>query len=116
MTTSNVRMLKALADPVRLRILDFLRNPPPGACTPERICAFDLEKHVGLRQPTISHHMKILADAGLVAAAKHGRWVYYELRSVAFQRLCRLLHKFQTETSGEPVLGRLRETGQEKGL
>src|SRR5512138_2373316 len=98
--TSNVSMLKALADPVRLRILDFLQDPPPGACSPERICAFDLEKHVGLRQPTVSHHMKILADAGLVSAAKHGRWVYYEIRPAAFRRLARLLAKYQTESSG----------------
>jgi ArsR family transcriptional regulator len=110
--TSNVRMLKALADPVRLRILDFLQDPPPGACSPERICAFDLEKHVGLRQPTVSHHMKILAGAGLVSATKHGRWVYYEISSVAFRRLVRLLTRYQTARSSPPVLGRLREAGQ----
>ena len=112
--TSDVRMLKALADPVRLRILDFLRDPPPGACSPERICAFDLEKHVGLRQPTVSHHMKILADAGLVSAEKHGRWVYYELCSAAFEELARLLRRYRVERSSSPVLGRLRETEPEE--
>lgn len=111
--TSTVRMLKALADPVRLRILDFLRDPPAGGCSPA-VCACHLEKHVGLRQPTVSHHMKILANAGLVSAQKHGRWVYYALCPAAFEALVGLLRKYQTERPCAPVLGRLGEAEQEE--
>lgn len=79
------RLFKALGDPVRLRILDFLRAPAAGCCTFEgQVCACDIERELGLSQATTSHHMKLLIDAGLVSATKRGRWMHYTLRSQAF--------------------------------
>ncbi|CAN5582815.1 hypothetical protein BH24DEI1_BH24DEI1_03370 [soil metagenome] len=77
---SLVYRLKALADPVRLRILDFLLEPVLSCCSREDgVCACDLETFLGLSQPTVSHHMKLLVQAELVTADKRGRWVYYAL-------------------------------------
>jgi len=61
-----------LADPVRLRLLSLLASAPAG-----EVCVCDLVAPVGRSQPTVSHHLKILADAGLVAGDKRGRWVWY---------------------------------------
>lgn len=71
--------LKALADPVRLRLLSFLAAQPEGEA-----CVCHLVEPVGLSQPTVSHHLKLLHDAGLVEREKRGAWVYYR---VANERL-----------------------------
>ena len=65
-------MLAALADPVRLRIVSILLAAPEGSC-----CGCDLEQPLGVSQPTVSHHLKVLREAGLVTGAKRGRWVHY---------------------------------------
>jgi ArsR family transcriptional regulator len=64
-------MFKALADPVRLRLLSLIAASP-GGCA----CSCDLEEPVGKSQPTVSHHLSVLADAGLITKAKQGRWVF----------------------------------------
>lgn len=90
--------LKALADPVRLQLLDFLRNPIPECCSvPGAVCACDFETPLGLSQPTISHHLKILVQAGLVNASKRGRWVYYQLNPEAFASITAHLTRFQQQ-------------------
>jgi ArsR family transcriptional regulator, arsenate/arsenite/antimonite-responsive transcriptional repressor len=61
----------ALADPIRLRLLSFITS-----ATGE-VCACDLVEPSGRSQPTVSHHMKILVDAGLVTREKRGLWVWY---------------------------------------
>ena len=61
----------ALADPVRLRLLSFI------ASADDEVCACDLVEPSGRSQPTVSHHMKILVDAGLVTREKRGLWVWY---------------------------------------
>lgn len=61
---------KALADPVRLRLLSLIAAAPGGTA-----CSCDLERPVGKSQPTVSHHLSILADAGLITKEKVGRWV-----------------------------------------
>src|SRR5688500_3945025 len=61
---------KALADPVRLRLLSLIAAAPEGTA-----CSCDLEEPVGKSQPTVSHHLAILADAGLITKEKVGRWV-----------------------------------------
>jgi ArsR family transcriptional regulator, arsenate/arsenite/antimonite-responsive transcriptional repressor len=66
---------KALGDPVRLRILNLLITASDG-----EICACDLVEPVGRSQPTVSHHLKVLREAGLVDAEKRGTWVYYRAR------------------------------------
>jgi ArsR family transcriptional regulator, arsenate/arsenite/antimonite-responsive transcriptional repressor len=61
---------KALADPVRLRLLSLIANAPDG-----RACSCDLEGPVGKTQSTVSHHLALLAEAGLITKEKLGRWV-----------------------------------------
>jgi ArsR family transcriptional regulator len=63
----------ALADPVRLRLLSFV------ASAGDEVCACDLVGPSGRSQPTVSHHMKILVDAGLVTREKRGLWVWYRV-------------------------------------
>jgi ArsR family transcriptional regulator, arsenate/arsenite/antimonite-responsive transcriptional repressor len=61
---------KALADPVRLRLLSLIAAAPGGTA-----CSCDLEEPVGKSQPTVSHHLSVLAEAGLITKEKVGRWV-----------------------------------------
>ena len=68
--------LKVLADPTRLAILEFLRDPAISCCSREDgVCGCDFKSFLGLTQPTVSHHMKQLVEAGFVKAEKRGRWV-----------------------------------------
>ncbi len=64
--------LKALADPTRLRLLSMIQ-----AHDGNEACVCDLTAPLGLTQPTISHHLKVLLDAGLVEREKRGQWAYY---------------------------------------
>ncbi len=64
----------ALADPIRLRLLSHI-----AASGADEVCACDLVEPSGRSQPTVSHHMKILVDAGLVKREKRGLWVWYRL-------------------------------------
>ena len=61
---------KALADPVRLRLLSLIAAAPAGSA-----CSCDLEEPVGRSQPTVSHHLGLLAEAGLITKERSGRWV-----------------------------------------
>jgi ArsR family transcriptional regulator, arsenate/arsenite/antimonite-responsive transcriptional repressor len=71
-------VFKALSDPARLRIVQYLASGQVGCCG-DGICACDLEELTGLTQPTVSHHMKCLASAGLVKSERRGKWMYYSL-------------------------------------
>jgi len=64
----------ALADPVRLRVLSILAAAPEG-----EVCVCDFVGPLGKSQPTVSHHLKILSEAGLVAGERRGKWVWYSL-------------------------------------
>jgi len=64
----------ALADPVRLRILSILASSSDG-----EVCVCDFVGPVGKSQPTVSHHLKILSEAGLVRGDRRGKWVWYSL-------------------------------------
>ena len=64
--------LRVLADPARLRLLSMIGANPDGEA-----CVCDLTAPIGLSQPTVSHHLKVLADAGLVGREKRGRWAYF---------------------------------------
>ncbi len=68
--------LKALADPQRLRILSLLAAQP----RQEPLCVCDIEAAFDLSQPTISHHLRVLRQAGLVDLTRRGLWHYYRLR------------------------------------
>ncbi|HUG88162.1 MAG TPA: metalloregulator ArsR/SmtB family transcription factor [Actinomycetota bacterium] len=75
--------LRVLADPARLRLVSII-GAGPGA----EACVCDLTEPMGLSQPTVSHHLKVLHEAGLLERERRGRWVYYRLvdgplRSVA---------------------------------
>jgi ArsR family transcriptional regulator len=64
----------ALADPVRLRVLSILAAAPEG-----EVCVCDFVAPLGKSQPTVSHHLRILSDAGLVHGDRRGKWVWYSL-------------------------------------
>jgi ArsR family transcriptional regulator, arsenate/arsenite/antimonite-responsive transcriptional repressor len=79
---------KALADPNRLYILEMLRKPVCCSITKDAgMCACDIESQLELSQPTISHHMKVLRDAGLVHAEKIGQWMFYKRNEQALKEL-----------------------------
>jgi ArsR family transcriptional regulator len=91
------RTLKALADPHRLTILEFLLEPIQSCCSrDEGVCACDLETFLGLSQPAVSHHMKLLVQAGFVRAQKRGKWVYYDLDPARFAALRAALARYET--------------------
>jgi ArsR family transcriptional regulator, arsenate/arsenite/antimonite-responsive transcriptional repressor len=80
------RTLKALADPTRLRLVSMVAAHYGGEA-----CVCELTEPLGLTQPTISHHLKILVDAGIFTRDKRGVWAYYVLRPAAFQALAAVL-------------------------
>jgi ArsR family transcriptional regulator len=67
-------VLKALADPVRLRLVSMIAAHDGGEA-----CVCELTEPLGLTQPTVSHHLKVLMDAGFLARSKRGTWAYYAL-------------------------------------
>lgn len=73
----------ALADPVRLRVLSIL-----AAATAGEVCVCDFVVPLGKSQPTISHHLKILSEAGLVRAERRTKWVWYSLNRDRLAALC----------------------------
>jgi ArsR family transcriptional regulator len=79
-------LLRALADPVRLRLMSLVGSHPGGEA-----CVCDLNDAFDLSQPTISHHLKVLHDAGLVEREKRGVWVYYRARPQALASLAALI-------------------------
>ena len=81
-----VPLVKALADPVRLRLLSLVASHADGEA-----CVCDLNDAFDLSQPTISHHLKLLHDAGLLDRDKRGVWVYYRLNTAALGDLAALL-------------------------
>jgi ArsR family transcriptional regulator, arsenate/arsenite/antimonite-responsive transcriptional repressor len=72
--TELARVLKALADPTRLRLVSMVAAHEGGEA-----CVCELTDPLGLTQPTISHHLKILVGAGILARDKRGKWAYYTL-------------------------------------
>ena len=66
--------LRVIADPARLRLVSILSAAETGEA-----CVCDLTAPLGLSQPTVSHHLKVLADAGLVSREQRGKWAYYRM-------------------------------------
>jgi len=79
-------MLKALADPVRLRLLSLVASHDGGEA-----CVCDLNDAFDLSQPTISHHLKVLHEAGLLEREKRGVWVYYRSSPTVMSSLAALI-------------------------
>ena len=78
--------LKALADPTRLRLVSMVAAHEGGEA-----CVCELTGPLGLTQPTVSHHLKILVDAGIFSRDKRGVWAYYALRPAALRALADIL-------------------------
>jgi ArsR family transcriptional regulator len=74
-------LFRSLADPARVRIMNML------ATSGEPVCVCDFVVPLGLSQPTVSHHLKKLTDAGLLEREQRGRWAYYSLKSDAARKL-----------------------------
>ena len=90
--------LKALADPARRRIIKLLRSK--GRCSCQQVsaadpgmCVCDLEEELKLTQPTITHHVQVLRQAGLISNRKMGRWLYCVRNERALDRLAAWLRK-----------------------
>ena len=79
-------LLKAMADPVRLRLLSLVASHADGEA-----CVCDLNDAFDLSQPTISHHLKVLHEAGLLSRSKRGVWVYYRVQPEALADLGALI-------------------------
>jgi len=80
------RTLKVLADPARLRIISMI-----AAHADNEACVCDLTEPLGLSQPTVSHHLKVLADAGFVTRSQRGKWAYFALVPGALDSVSGLL-------------------------
>lgn len=83
--------LKALADPARLRAVSLLMVSPGGEA-----CTCDLVEPLGLSQPTVTHHLRRLADAGLVRGEKRGKWTWYSVDRAALEALRSVLDVART--------------------
>ncbi|MGY0002309.1 ArsR/SmtB family transcription factor [Micromonospora sp. I033] len=79
-------VLKAIADPARLRLLSLIQSAPEGEAS-----VTDLTAPLGLSQPTVSHHLRILTEAGLLEREKRGVWAYYRLVPSAISAIADLL-------------------------
>jgi ArsR family transcriptional regulator, arsenate/arsenite/antimonite-responsive transcriptional repressor len=88
-------LLKALADPVRLRLMSLIASAASGEA-----CVCDLSENFELSQPTMSHHLKVLHDAGLLERDKRGVWVYYRVRPAAMTALAVLITPRETSAVG----------------
>jgi ArsR family transcriptional regulator, arsenate/arsenite/antimonite-responsive transcriptional repressor len=78
---ATAELFKALADPARVRIVNLL------AAAGESVCACELYEPLGLSQPTISHHLKKLTDAGLLEREQRGKWAHFSLQRDAVEKL-----------------------------
>ncbi len=79
MVDPDVRLLQAAADPTRLAILRRLSDEGP-------VCACELADPAGVSQPTVSHHLKVLREAGWVDGERRGSWIWYSIRPDAVER------------------------------
>jgi ArsR family transcriptional regulator len=103
--TDTLAAFKALGDPARIRIVEFLWRPEAECCSFEdKVCACDMETVLGLSQPAVSHHMKILVQAGLVLTEKDGRWVHYRLNRPRFREVAQWLGQFGKQAAAPKKL------------
>jgi ArsR family transcriptional regulator len=80
-------LLKAVADPTRLQLLSLITSS-----TNSEACVCNLTQPLNLSQPTVSHHLKILTEAGLIEREKRGTWVWYRINQHRWQELAKLLN------------------------
>lgn len=91
--TSCVPVLKALADETRLEILHMLHE--------EELCACKIQEHFAISQPTLSYHMKILVQSGLVKGRKDGLWMHYSMNHANFEATRNLLDYYMHSANQE---------------
>jgi ArsR family transcriptional regulator len=84
-STATAALFRALADPARVRIVNLL------ATEDGPVCACEFEPALGLSQPTVSHHLRKLTDAGLLEREQRGKWAYFSLDGDALTRIARLI-------------------------
>lgn len=89
------RMFKALGDPTRVRLISLIAAADGGEA-----CICNLTGPVGLSQPTVSHHMRLLVEAGLVTREQRGRWAYYRLVADTFETLRRAISVGPSDATG----------------
>jgi ArsR family transcriptional regulator len=87
------KIFKAFSDSNRLRILDMLRNG-------ER-CAYQLLEALQVTQPTLSHHMNILCDSGIVSARREGKWTLYRIQCCEFRSIALVLNEMADDCNSE---------------
>lgn len=92
--TKHAKVFKAFCDENRLTILQML-------CGGEK-CACKLQDALSIGQPTLSHHMKILCESGIVTARKEGKWTYYSISRTASEMGLQLMTQYTEVTSNEP--------------
>ncbi|QCB50960.1 transcriptional regulator [Rhodococcus sp. PAMC28707] len=93
------RMFKALGDPARLRLLSLIASHAGGEA-----CVCDISDSFDLSQPTISHHLKVLREAGLLDCERRGTWVYYWVIPAALQQLSSVLAAADPTTDGAALV------------
>ena len=103
------RTLKALADPTRLRLVSMVAAHDGGEA-----CVCELTEPLGLTQPTISHHLKILVDAGIFSRDKRGVWAYYALRPQALAALAAILDGTGRDTGRDTDRDTRQDTGRDR--
>lgn len=86
-------MFRALGDPVRLRLAALIASQ-------DEVCVCDLQAHFTVSGPTISHHLKVLREAGLISGERRGTWVYYWINPDALQALSVLLRPTGVSADG----------------
>ena len=97
----DTRLLQAIADPIRLRIVRQLADVGP-------VCACDIAAGYPVSQPTVSHHLRVLREAGWVEGERRGTWIWYTLRPDAALRFRALGEALTQDGGGPPRLPRLR--------
>lgn len=103
----DVKILQALAEPTRLAIVQQLASD-------KEVCACDFTDCCGVSQPTVSHHLRVLREAGLVNSERRGTWIYYRLDPKGAARVARLAQLLTTgaerdakRSTMKPVLARV---------
>ena len=97
---------KVLADPVRLRLVSLVATSPAG-----EVCACDLPESVDRSQPTVSHHLSLLVNAGVIEREQRGKWAWFRLRRERLDELAGLLTAPATNPDSTPLLRPRPPTG-----
>lgn len=106
-TETTVRGLRALAHPIRFRILEMLAQKErpeaqsESSVPTDEVCVCRLNEAFDIAAPTLSHHLKLLREAGLIEGRREGVWIYYSIRAGALMRLAQCLATLDPGSEGE---------------